>query len=242
MNEMIELKNVSFGYDKTEKIIDDLSLTIYERESVGLIGANGAGKSTLLKLIIGSLEAEGQILVNGTEVKKENLKRNHLDCGYLFQNSDHQMFMPTVYEDLLFGLINNRIDRKEADDRIDRVLADLDIAYLKKRYNHKISMGEKKMAAIAVILAMDPKVVLLDEPTAGLDPCNRRRVIEEIRKMEQTKLITSHDLDMIMDTCEKVALINDGRLVAFDDTEKILTNKKLLEENRLELPLSLQRG
>jgi cobalt/nickel transport system ATP-binding protein len=149
------------------------------------------------------------------------------------------MFMPTVYEDMIFGPLNYGLSREETDRRVDAVLERLGLQDLKHRYNHKISGGEKRMAAIATILAMEPEAILMDEPTAALDPYNRRIVINTIRDLKQTKLITSHDLDMILDTCERVILLSAGKIVADGSAETILRDRRLLEENRMELPLSL---
>ena len=236
---MIEFENVSFAYEQGSPVIDNLSFTIGDGESVGLIGANGAGKSTIMKLLLGLVTGEGRIAVDGIEVNRDNLGRIRQKLGFVLQNSDNQMFMPTVFEDMMFAPLNYMVSREDAEKRVDEVLERLDLQYLKHKYNHKISGGEKRMAAIATILAMEPEAVLMDEPTSALDPYNRRIVINTIRGMEQTKIITSHDLDMIMDTCDRVILISKGRIVADGSAEEILSNKELLEANRMELPLSL---
>ena len=236
---MIEFENVSFAYEQGSPVIDNLSFTIGDGESVGLIGANGAGKSTIMKLLLGLVTGEGRIAVDGIDVSRENLGKIRQKLGFVLQNSDNQMFMPTVFEDMMFAPLNYMVSRKDAEKRVDEVLERLDLQYLKHKYNHKISGGEKRMAAIATILAMEPEAVLMDEPTSALDPYNRRIVINTIRGMEQTKIITSHDLDMIMDTCDRVILISKGRIVADGSAEEILSNKELLEANRMELPLSL---
>lgn len=236
---MIEFKNVSFAYEQGSPVIDNLSFTIGDGESVGLIGANGAGKSTIMKLLLGLVTGEGRIAVDGIDVRRENLGKIRQKLGFVLQNSDNQMFMPTVFEDMMFAPLNYMVSREDAEKRVDEVLERLDLQYLKHKYNHKISGGEKRMAAIATILAMEPEAVLMDEPTSALDPYNRRIVINTIRGMEQTKIITSHDLDMIMDTCDRVILISKGRIVADGSAEEILSNKELLEANRMELPLSL---
>lgn len=235
---MIEFQNVSFEYEKGRPVLHDLSFTIEKGEAVGLIGANGAGKSTIMKLLLGLAEGSGTILVDGTEVKRETLVEIRRKLGFVLQNSDNQMFMPTVYEDMIFAPLNYGLSREETDKRVDEVLAKMHLEDLKHRYNHRISGGEKRMAAIATILAMEPEAILMDEPTSALDPYNRRIVINTIRELEQTKLITSHDLDMILDTCDRVILISGGRLVADGPAEEILSNKSLLEANRMELPLS----
>ena len=237
---MIEFDNVSFAYETGRPVLQGLSFRIGDGETVGLIGANGAGKSTVMKVLLGLLPCEGRVLVDGMEVKKETLYAIRRKLGFVLQNSDHQMFMPTVLEDMTFGPLNYGATRKEAEARADAALERLGIPALKHRHNHKLSGGEKRMAAIATILAMEPEAVLMDEPTAALDPCNRRLVINVIRSLAQTKLIASHDLDMILDTCSRVLLLSGGTLAGDGAAETILRDRALLEAHRLELPLRLQ--
>ena len=236
---MIEFQNVSFAYEKGEYVIKDMSFAIDEGESVGLIGANGAGKSTIMKLLLGLLmPTEGCVIVGGDLVEAKSLAEIRKKLGFVLQNSDNQMFMPTVYEDMIFAPLNYMLSREETDKRVDEVLSRLHIEDLKHKYNHKISGGEKRMAAIATILAMEPEAILMDEPTSALDPYNRRLIINIIKELSQTKLIASHDLDMIADSCDRVILIGDGKVVADGATSEMLRNKELLEANHLELPLS----
>ncbi len=235
---MIEFKHVSFSYEPGRPVLSDVSFVIGNGESVGLIGANGAGKSTIMKLILGLLTpADGEIRIDGTPVGKETLKEIRKKLGFVLQDSDNQMFMPTVYEDMIFAPLNYMISREETDRRVDAVLEKLGIEDLKHRHNHKISGGEKRMAAIATILAMEPDTILMDEPTSALDPYNRRIVIRTIRELTQTKLLSSHDLDMILDTCDRVLLLFGGRIAADGPADEILRNKELLETHRMELPL-----
>ena len=236
---MIEFQHVSFAYEAGRPVLQDLSFRIERGEAAGLIGANGAGKSTVMKLLLGLLQGEGRILVDGVEVRRDTLAEIRRKLGFVLQNSDHQMFMPTVYEDMIFGPLNYMRSREETDTRVDAVLARLHLEDLKHRYTHKISGGEKRMAAIATILTMEPEAILMDEPTSALDPCNRRLVINTIRELTQTKLVTSHDLDMILDTCSRVILLSGGRIAADGPAETILRDRTLLEENHMELPLSL---
>ena len=236
---MIEFKDVSFAYERGKPVMEHLSFRIERGESVGLIGANGAGKSTVMKLLLGLISGEGEVLVDGTPVQKTTLAQIRRKLGFVLQNSDHQMFMPTVYEDMMFAPLNYGVAREEAEKRVDEVLRQLGVEELKHRHNHRISGGEKRMAAIATILAMEPEAILMDEPTAALDPYNRRIVINTIRSLQQTKLITSHDLDMILDTCERVILISEGRIVADGPASEILYDRELLEANRMELPFCL---
>ena len=237
---MLEFRNVSFSYEPGTPVLDNLSFHIRKGETVGLIGANGAGKSTIMKLMLGLLPAQGEILVDGMPVTKQNLSVIRQKIGFVLQDSDNQMFMPTVYEDMIFGPRNYGLSREEADARVDRVLKELGLESLKYRHNHKISGGEKRMAAIATILAMEPEMIVMDEPSTALDPVNRRRVISTINSRKETKLIASHDLDMILDTCQRVILLNHGRIVADGEAETVLRDQALLEANRMELPFCLQ--
>ena len=237
---MIEYQNVSFSYDGETPVVEDLCFTIQKGEAVGLIGANGAGKSTIMKLLLGLLSGTGQITVDGLPLCKQNYSAIRGKIGFVLQNSDNQMFMPTVYEDMVFGPRNYGLSKAETEQRVDAVLDSLGLQALKHRYNHKISGGEKRMAAIATILAMEPETILMDEPSTALDPVNRRTVIRTINTLPQTKLIASHDLDMILDTCRRVILLSHGKIVADGDAESILCDKALLEANRMELPFCLQ--
>jgi cobalt/nickel transport system ATP-binding protein len=237
---MIEFRHVDFSYEKDRPVLRDLSFRIEKGESVGLIGANGAGKSTVMKLLLGLLTPKsGEILVDGVPVGKKTLAEIRRKLGFVLQNSDNQMFMPTVYEDMIFAPLNYGLSREEAERRVDAVLEKLGLQELKHRHNHRISGGEKRMAAIATILAMEPEAVLMDEPSSALDPYNRRLVINTIRELRQTKLITSHDLDMILDTCERVVLLSGGAVAADGPADQILRDRALLEAHRMELPFCL---
>ena len=236
---MIEFRNVTFSYGEAP-VVENLSFSIQKGEAVGLIGANGAGKSTIMKLMLGLITGSGEIKVDGLPMNRENLAEIRKKIGFVLQDSDNQMFMPTVYEDMIFGPRNYGLSKEETDRRVDAVLAQLGLQDLKHRHNHKISGGEKRMAAIATILAMEPEMILMDEPSTALDPVNRRTVINTINRLPQTKLIASHDLDMILDTCQRVILLSHGAIVADGDAETILRDKELLEANRMELPFCLQ--
>lgn len=238
---MIKFDNVSFEYEKGKPVLRGLCFEIHDGEAVGLIGANGAGKSTLMKAMLGLLPFEGEITVDGISVNRQNLGDIRRRLGFVLQNSDDQMFMPTVYEDMMFGPLNYGLSRAEAEAEVDGVLARLGLEALKHRHNHKMSGGEKRMAAIATVLAMKPGTLLMDEPSSALDPYNRRIVINTINSLENTKLISSHDLDMILDTCSRVILLSGGSIAADGDAERLLHDKALLEQNRLELPLRWQR-
>lgn len=236
---MIRFDNVTVAYEKEAPVLKSVSFTVETGESVGLIGANGAGKTTLMRALLGLVGHEGSITVDGLEVAKKNLPEIRRKLGFVLQNSDNQMFMPTVYEDMIFGPLNYGLSREETDTRVDAVLARLGLEELKHRHNHKLSGGEKRMAAIATVLAMEPEALLMDEPTSALDPRNRRLMIETIRDLPGTKLITSHDLDMIWGTCTRVILLDGGAVVADGPAETILRDRRLLEAHSMELPLRL---
>ena len=236
---MIELENVGFSYEQGAPVLEKITFSVARGETVGLIGANGAGKSTLMKSMLGLLPYTGSITVDGVRVEKKNLPVIRQKLGFVLQNSDNQMFMPTVYEDMMFAPRNYGLTQAEAEARVDRVLAELGLTELKYRQNHKISGGEKRMAAIATILAMEPEAILMDEPTTALDPWNRRTVIRAINRLPMAKLIASHDLDMILDTCDRVVLLSKGRIVADGPAQELLRDQTLLEANRMELPFCL---
>lgn len=237
----IVCRGVCFSYQKNRKILKDICLSVEHGESVGLIGANGVGKSTLLKLLVGLLTGyEGEISVQGHPVIKKNLTDIRKKVGYVFQDSDSQLFMATVYEDVAFGPRNYGCSEEETEQRVMDALQKVGMEGLKDRQIYRMSGGEKKLASIATILSMEPKVILLDEPSLALDPRNRKNLIGILNGMKETKVIASHDLDMIMDTCDRTILLADGKIVKQGSTEEILQDQTLLETCGLELPLRMQ--
>ncbi|MBQ0000167.1 MAG: ABC transporter ATP-binding protein [Clostridiales bacterium] len=236
----IEVTDAGFAYEKGLPVIRNLSLSIEEGESVGLIGANGCGKSTLMKMLSGLIGHEGSIRICGTEVEKKNLAQIRKQLGYVFQDSDSQLFMPTVFDDMAFAPRNYGMGKEDVEKAVDEALERTGITHLKYKQNYKMSGGEKRMACIATILAMRPEIVLMDEPSITLDPYNRRTLIRNLNDMKETKLIASHDLDMILETCERVILMDGSGIRADGDAEHILKDKALLEECHLELPFCLQ--
>lgn len=236
---MINFESVSYSYAGGDAVLNDLSFHIHEGEQVGLIGANGAGKSTLMKAALGVISTKGTITVDGLEMNRNNLPAIRKLLGYVLQDSDNQMFMPTVFEDMIFGPLNYGMSRPEAEKLVDETLASLKLEHLKNRHNHKISGGEKRMAAIATILVMNPKAMLMDEPSSALDPRNRRSLINTLNQLSVTKIIATHDLDLVLETCDRVLLLRDGKIVADGDASVILRDRELLEANNLELPFCL---
>ena len=236
---MIELNEVSFQYEKDTPILKNITFHAEAKESIGIIGANGMGKSTLLKLLIGlCTEYEGSIQVAGIPVTKKNLIEIRKKIGYVFQDSDNQLFMSKVWDDIAFGPKNYGYSRQEVELRVENALKQVHMEHLAEKQIHKLSGGQKKLVSIATILALTPDIILMDEPTIALDPRNRKNLIHLLNQLEQLKIIATHDLDMILDTCERTILINQGEIIRDGNTEEILSDKKLLEENGLELPLS----
>ena len=238
----IDLEDVSFEYEKSRKILDHISFTAHENDSIGLVGANGVGKSTLLKLLVGlNLNYSGSIRVEEIPVEKDTLPKIRERIGYVFQDSDNQLFMPTVYEDIAFAPRNYGLSESEVQRRVLQALDAVHITFLKDKPIYKLSGGEKKLVSIATILSMTPDIILMDEPSIALDPKNRRNLIHILNQFDHLKIIASHDLDLILDTCNRTILLSNGRIAADGDTSAILTDRNLLEENGLELPLCLQR-
>lgn len=241
MKQVLEITKLSYTYDETSEVLKKISFSIGPGEKIGLIGANGAGKSTLLHLIAGILlPQEGEIKVMERRLEKASLTEVRKQLGYVFQNPEDQLFMPTVFDDLSFGLKHAQIDPDEIEKRVDQVLKIFEIGHLKHRSNLKLSGGEKRTVALAVAMMHQPKLVILDEPTAALDPKARRHLIGQLNQQQEAMLIASHDLDFIWDTCHKVMVLHEGQILAMDETEVVLKQAELLEKAHLELPLRLQ--
>lgn len=235
---MLHFDHVTVHY-ADRPVLQDVSFSIAPGERVGLIGANGAGKSTLMKAALGLVPYDGRITVDGKLVSRENLADVRRTLGYVLQDADNQLFLPTVLDDLLFGPMNYGLSRAEAEARADETLASLHLSHLKNRHNHKMSGGEKRMASVAAVLTMQPKMLLMDEPSTALDPRNRRTLIHVLCTRPETQLIASHDLDLVLDTCSRVLLLSAGTLAADGSASVILRDEQLLEQNGLELPLCL---
>lgn len=235
---MIQINDVSIVYDHTIIAINHLATTIHAPVTA-IIGENGSGKSTLLTSIVGLHPMAGSILVDGIEVKKENLHTIRKRVGYLFQNPDHQLFMNTVYEDIAFGLVSQGMDQDVVKEKVEAMAYQLHIDDLLARNCAKLSGGQKSLVALAGVLVMEPDILLLDEPTAFLDPKARRRIINILKSLPQSIILATHDLDMAYDLVDEVILIHKGMLITKGD-KQIFTNKDILESNGLELPLRFQ--
>ncbi|MEI6100239.1 MAG: ABC transporter ATP-binding protein [Eubacteriales bacterium] len=237
----IEAKNLEYIYPDGHKALNSISFLITHGESVGVIGANGAGKSTLLLSLMGVLfPTSGQILVGDVPVTKKTLSHIREHLGMVFQNPDDQLFMTTVYDDVAFGPRNYGLDETEVDKRVTEALGVVGIPHLKDRAPYKLSGGEKRSAAIASVLSMQPDALILDEPTSELDPKARRRVMELLGGFKHTKIIASHDMDMIYDLCERTIVVQNGVVRADGKTKELILDRDLMDSCGLEIPLRFQ--
>jgi len=231
----IKFQNVSFSYENNV-ILDNISFEINQGESLCLIGSNGAGKSTLLQLMTGLLgNYTGSITIENMPVVKKNYNKIRTLLGFVFQDFDSQLFMPTVKQDIAFGLENFGFDN--IDQRVNNIAKMLNITDILNKPAFKLSGGEKKLASLGTILAIEPKCILLDEPTTGLDPRNRKVLINIIKNLDKTKIITTHDLDMAMEICQRIIVLSNGKIVADGNPHDILLNEDIMLNNGLELPL-----
>lgn len=222
---MLEVHDLHYRYEDGHEALKGITFTLSEGEKTALVGANGSGKSTLLMHLAGALKVQtGKIIMNAS-------------TGLIFQDSDDQLLMPSVIEDVAFTLTANGMNIKQAHERALKILDELGIMHLASRPPHKLSGGEKKMVTIAGVLAYEPDILLLDEPTVGLDPKARRRVINFLRESDKTILLASHDLDMTLDVCGRAIILHDGVISAEGELPELFMNKSLLESNGLELPL-----
>ena len=237
---VLSLKDVSFSYRPGREVLKGVSLSVERGEQVALIGANGVGKSTLLKLFVGLLEPHsGCVEVCGMQVGRKNLAAVRRAAGYVFQDAESQLFLANVWEDVAFGPRNEGLAEDEVRKRTGDALESVGISSLAQEHVYRLSGGQKRLASIATVLAMRPDVLLLDEPTLALDPRNRRMVIRALGDLPCAKLIATHDLDFVLDSCSRVIVVSEGRIVAEGTPDVILRNRELLESNGLELPLSL---
>lgn len=238
---IIESKDIYFNYPDSTEVLKGISFRIIHGESVGLVGANGTGKTTLLMNLNGQLlPTKGSISIGEVPLTKKTRQEIRKRVGFIFQRPDDQLFMPTVYEDVAFGPLNLGLSSAAIDERVKVALKTVGCLHLSNRPPQRLSEGQKSAVAIATVMAMDPDILLMDEPTSNLDPRSRRQLINLLKGFEHTKIIASHDLDLILDVCRRCMVIKDGKITADGHSEEILLDKALLDENDLELPLSRQ--
>lgn len=238
---LVSMQDVRYGYPDGTPALDGVSFTIHHGESVALVGANGAGKSTVLLHLAGVLfPASGAVRVGDWPVSRSTLPQVRRSLGMVFQDADDQLFMPTVEDDVAFGPTNLGLPDAEVEAQVAAALARVGAAHLRRRPPHRLSGGEKRAAAIATVLAMGPSILVMDEPSSSLDPAARRALIAQLRGFEHTKIVASHDLDLVLDVCHRTIILAKGRVAADGPTADVLSDDALLAEAHLERPLRLQ--
>lgn len=243
---MIQLKNIQYTYPEGTKGLEDVSLDIEQGSKLAFLGENGAGKSSLFLVINGIHKPQkGEFILDESLFKFTNKERKQMarKIGYVFQDPDVQLFAASVYEDIAFGPFNLGLNKKEIDARVEKYLNLLGIQDLKDKAPHQLSYGQKKQVAVAGVLAMEPEIILFDEPFAWLD--NRHKqimndIIDDLNQQGKTVLISTHNPDFAFEWADKVVLMKEGRIIAADSPEKTMCNKTLMQEIGMELPLVVQ--
>ena len=233
-NYAIDIQNLSFAYPDGHQALSNIDLQVQSGEKIALVGPNGAGKSTLLLHFNGILQGQGSIKICGAEINKASLGRIRAMVGVVFQSPDDQLFSPTVFDDVAFGPIYQGLPANEVNNRVREALDAVHMQEYIQRVSHHLSTGEKKRIAIATVLAMHPDILILDEPTAGLDPRARRTLIKLLAELPQTMIVATHDLHMVDELLPRTVVVDQGQIVADDLTRNILLNGKLLEAHGLE--------
>jgi cobalt/nickel transport system ATP-binding protein len=234
MHHSVEIEHLSFNYPDGTPALFDVSLQVAGGERVALVGPNGAGKSTLLLHLNGILQGEGAITVAGERLTDTSLKRIRALVGVVFQNPDDQLFSPTVFEDVAYGPVYQGLSAEEVKARVAAALGAVHMEGYEQRPSYHLSVGEKKRIAIATTLSMEPEVLAMDEPSAGLDPRARRALINLLRELPQTMLVATHDLALARELLPRMVVMNHGKIVADGATADLLKDEALLVANGLE--------
>jgi cobalt/nickel transport system ATP-binding protein len=237
MHHSIEIEQLSFAYPDGHQALQEISLHIQPGEKVALVGPNGAGKSTLLLHLNGILKGQGNLRVCGLDVKEPNLGKIRAMVGLVFQSPEDQLFSPTVFDDVAFGPLYQGLSPEEVQQRVEQALAAVHMSDYARRVSHHLSLGEKKRIAIATVLSMQPEVLVLDEPTAGLDPRARRSLINLLRELPLTMLASTHDMLLVGELFPRMVIMDEGRIVADGETHTLMNDEELLEAHGLERPV-----
>jgi cobalt/nickel transport system ATP-binding protein len=233
---VVKVDDLHFSYPDGHVALRGVSLNLCPGDKVALVGPNGAGKSTLMLHLNGILEGRGDIDVGGVRLMRDNLPAIRAMVGLVFQNPDDQLFSPTVFEDVAFGPLHMGLPEVEVISRVDSALESVRMSGYRDRLSHHLSVGEKKRIAIATVLSMNPKILILDEPSAGLDPRARRTLINLLRDLPITMLVSTHDMKLVDELFPRTIVMDDGYIVADGKTKDILKDEKLLTEHGLEKP------
>jgi cobalt/nickel transport system ATP-binding protein len=230
----VEICGLSYIYPDGQSGLKDIDLTIYRGESVALIGPNGAGKSTLLLHLNGILrDNNSAVKVLGLPVEDKNIRAIRKKVGMVFQDPEDQLFSLNVFEDVAFGPVNMGYPEEEVGRRVKQALQKVGMQGYENRSSHHLSIGEKKRVAIATVLSLDPEVLALDEPTSSLDPRGKWALIAFLKELDITKIVASHDLDLVRFLCQRTIILDGGKVVADGTTEKVLGDAKLLGDHGL---------
>ena len=231
------VEDLYFSYPDGFRALDGVNLAIGRGEKVALIGPNGAGKSTLMLHLNGiNQPTSGTVRIGELSVEKANIGRIRAEVGLVFQDPDDQLFSPTVYDDVAFGPVHMGLPKEEVDSRVSAALEAVGLAGFERRQQHHLSIGQRKRAALATVLSMSPSVLVLDEPSAGLDPRGRRELINMLRGLEQTMLVSTHDMKLVAEVFPRTIIVDAGKVVADDSTANVLADRALLEAHGLEQP------
>lgn len=238
---LVEVNGLKYAYPDGNQALQGISFRITHGEAVGVVGANGAGKSTLLSHLVGALiPQEGTVRIGDYPLTLQTLPLIRKTVGMIFQDPDDQLFMPTVGDDVAFGPLNLGLPADEVEKRVDEALALVGASHLRQRPPYKLSGGEKRAVSIATVLAMSPDILVMDEPSSALDPLGRRRLIGLLQSFRHTKIIATHDLDLVLDLCERTIILHQGEVLADGPTLELFQDEVLLKEGHLEKPLRLQ--
>ncbi|MFC2019241.1 energy-coupling factor ABC transporter ATP-binding protein, partial [Chloroflexota bacterium] len=230
----IRVEKLTFSYPDGQQALTEVSLVIGKGESVGIVGPNGAGKSTLLLHLNGILRSDnGAVKVLGHPVNDKNLRWIRSKVGVVFQDPDDQLFCPTIFDDVAFGPINMGYTVPQVKQAVTMALEWVDMKDCGERSCHHISFGEKKRVSLATVLAMSPEILVLDEPTSNLDPAGKWSLITFLKKLPVTKIVVSHDIDMVRALCSRIIILNHGRVITEGAAEAVLADRLLLAENGL---------
>lgn len=235
-NLAVEIRGLCFSYPDGHQALHHVNLQVRPGEKVALVGPNGAGKSTLLLHLNGILTGQGTVRINGLDVTGSQIKKVRAWVGLVFQNPDDQLFSPTVFDDVAFGPIYMGMKEADVRRRVQQALAQVGMSEYEGRISHHLSAGEKKRIAIATVLSMSPSILALDEPSAGLDPRARRTLINLLKTLPQTTIISSHDVRLVQELCPRTVVLDAGHVVADGSTAAILSDEALLEAHGLERP------
>ncbi len=240
----VEVRNLSYRYAGSEPALVDVNLSIADGECVALIGPNGAGKSTLLLHLNGILPdagaIDGQILINGQAIGPKNLHEIRRKVGLLFQDPDDQLFCPTVFEDVAFGPRQFQINTVPLEQQVTDRLGEVGLSGFEHRSPHRLSGGEKRRVCLAGVLACQPSVLVLDEPTSNLDPRGRRQILKLLQQIPATRIIATHDLELVVQLCQRAILLDQGRIIRDGPAVELLSDEDLMLKHGLERPHILQ--